>query len=135
MSPAALVIKVRMISNLLIYEGPRAGGSRMTRVHASPRSWRCQSPRWTNTASKNQMASQRSRVMSTGPAGGEPCLGRAKRSCRAGSQPSPFAWTTTMWRSAAPAVAKTTRLAILPIPGGVFARDSPNVPLTAHASN
>ena len=28
MSPAALVIKVRMISNLLIDEGPRADGSR-----------------------------------------------------------------------------------------------------------
>ena len=58
--------------------------------------------------------------MSTGPAGGEPSLGRAKRSCRGGSQPSPFAWSTTTWRSAAPAVAKTTRLAILPIPGGVL---------------
>ena len=88
------------------------------------------SRRGTYTASKNQMASQRSRVMSTGPAGGEPCLGRAKRSCRAGSQPSPFASSTT-GRSAAPAVAKTARLAMKRSRAASrprLARDSPNVP-------
>ena len=49
-----------------------------------------QVPPWMNTARKRRSVSRRNRVMATGPAGTEPCLGGAERTCRLGSQQSPL---------------------------------------------
>jgi len=67
--------------------------------------------------------------MSTDPVGHESCLGRAPtEDADRAQEPSPFAHAMTLSRPDTPVIAKTARLAVTMIPGGVSARDSPNVP-------
>ena len=57
--------------------------------------------------------------MSTDPAGDEGCLGWGVEMPIGLHNHLPSHRAPTLWRSAAPAVAKTARLALMPIPGGV----------------
>jgi hypothetical protein len=82
----------------------------------------------------NRLASRRSRVVSTGPAGDEPCLRRAMRSCRAGS-------TIILLRLGDDSLAhsrtdnrKDNWIRESANPARCLTRDSPNVPLAARAS-
>ena len=75
--------------------------------------------RWLNIVSKNRLASRRSRVMSTDPAGDEGCLGLGVEMPIGLHNHLPSHRGPTLWRSAAPAVAKTARLAAPLISGGV----------------